>query len=188
MAPIGRPPSTPARPGLELVIQRMQAHLAALGERLDALEARALPSSPLVRSGSRSPSWLGGSGVTGAGGSNNGLRGGGDSHDAPWDPDELGLWALAVRPFMHLYDLVAYILRLVAYPRPDASPTRAVVRRLLLDLSFLVCCAAAIRAGWKRSAVRRRDVRAALGVLWRALMGAEATAVRAIGGVQGIRG
>lgn len=40
-----------------------------------------------------------------------------------------------------------------------------------MDLSFLVCVVAIIKAVWKRSGVRRREVKAALVVLWRAIVG-----------------
>lgn len=53
----------------------------------------------------------------------------------------------------------------------NRSPTLIIVRRLCLDVSFLLCVLALVRTIWKRSGVRRREVRAALIVLWRALLG-----------------
>ena len=52
------------------------------------------------------------------------------------------------------------------------SPAKAIVRRLVLDVSFLLAVLAVIRALWKRSGVRRREVKAALVILWKALIGA----------------
>jgi hypothetical protein len=154
----------------------MQAHLAALSERLDALESThpGALGSPLRSSGSRSPAAVGRRDSP-----TSGDRPGG----APFDPDELGFWAIVVKPAGRAIELLAYVLRLVLFPRPDAGPAAAVARRLALDASFVLACAWVFRVGWRRSGRRRREVRRALGVLWAALAGSDAPggAVRAIG-------
>jgi len=48
-----------------------------------------------------------------------------------------------------------------------------IIRRLCLDVSFLVCVVALIGALWRKSGVRRREVKAALVVLWRAIVGSK---------------
>jgi hypothetical protein len=53
-----------------------------------------------------------------------------------------------------------------------------IVRRLIFDVSFLVCVVAVIGAVWRRSGVRRREVKAALVVLWRALIGSSGGSIR----------
>lgn len=46
-----------------------------------------------------------------------------------------------------------------------------IIRRLCLDVSFLLCVIAVVGAIWRKSGNRRREVRAALVVLWRAVVG-----------------
>jgi len=63
------------------------------------------------------------------------------------------------------------------------SPTLIVVRRLCLDVSFLLCVLAVIRAIWRKSGVRRREVNAALIVLARAILGTKKARVMVDRGV-----
>jgi len=58
-------------------------------------------------------------------------------------------------------------------PNENRSPSAIIVRRLCLDVSFLVCVLGLVRVIWKRSGVRRREVHAALVVLWRAILGSK---------------
>ncbi|RXW25828.1 hypothetical protein EST38_g44 [Candolleomyces aberdarensis] len=154
-----RPPS---RPTLEYAIENVQSHLAALTERIESLENRMLSrsrASVSPRGGGNSPRWFG----------NNGSPP--EDPDAPrWDVNDLGLWSLVLNPLFrgmdHVRDWATFFAR-----DENRSPARMIVRRLVLDVSFLVCVVAVIGAVWRRSGVRRREVKAALVVLWRALIG-----------------
>jgi hypothetical protein len=46
-----------------------------------------------------------------------------------------------------------------------------IVRRLCLDVSFFLCVIAIIGAMWRKSGVRRREVKNALVALWKAILG-----------------
>ena len=54
------------------------------------------------------------------------------------------------------------------------SPALIVIRRLFLDLSFILAVLGLVRMGWRRSGVRRREIAVALRVLWRAVVGTPA--------------
>ena len=150
----------PTRPAshltLERAVENVQVHLAALTERLDSLEtltslSRSHPSGHLASPGrgTRSP------------------RGGQPSE---WDLDDLGMWSIILNPLSRglekLRELANFFLR-----SEDRSPTSIVVRRLCLDTSFFVCVLIVARLLWRKSGVRRREVRAALVILWRAILG-----------------
>ena len=177
------------RSPIERAVESVQAHLAALQERIEALEARSM-----VRSNSQhslfgglgnivrgSPS---GSGHVWASGSGYG-HGRDDSWWWNWDPEyfdreHMGLWSVALVP---LARLTRFLLRVLAFliqrdprtgfggPGQIMSPGQLVLRRLLLDASFLVCAAVVARLGWRRSGARRREVVRALRGLWGALAG-----------------
>jgi len=57
----------------------------------------------------------------------------------------------------------------------NRSPAKLIVRRLLLDVSFFVFVVAIIGSLWRRSGVRRREIRTALIVLGRAMVGTQPT-------------
>ncbi|KAJ7283500.1 hypothetical protein C8J57DRAFT_1292747 [Mycena rebaudengoi] len=156
-------PSRPvSRPTLEHAIENVQAHLAALSERLESLEAvgrlsrSRVSASPHVAG---SPSWGPGRGSPTHG-----------KGTLEWDLDDLGMWSLVANPIARgiesLREAATFFAR-----NENRSPTLIIVRRLCLDVSFLLCVLAVIRALWRKSGVRRREVNAALVVLWRAILG-----------------
>lgn len=187
-----------ARSPLERAVEGVQAHLAALQERMETLEARSGGTpyqshssihgqiSPLRRSPFGS------------------YRGPGGGEDRSWwmklaefDPDyfsreHMGLWSVALVP---LARLTRFLMRIVAFLlvrrnrdrsaglpgvlggyAEGMSPGLVVLRRLLLDASFVLCMAFAGRAAWRRSGIRRREVMRALAGVWGALVGTGAPA------------
>lgn len=144
---------------LERAVEGVQAHLAALSERLDALEAHALRSS----GGMISPR-VGGSGPLASG------RGSPYAHRGGGGLDDLGLWSYVVRLLLGCIrsarSTFAHLLS-----SEGRSPALIIVRRLFLDLSFILAVLALVRAGWRKSGVRRREIAHALRVLWRAVVG-----------------
>ncbi|KAJ7117303.1 hypothetical protein C8R43DRAFT_902079 [Mycena crocata] len=157
-------PSRPvSRPTLEHAVENVQAHVAALSERIESLESLSgrlshsrISISPRVAG---SPSWGAGRGSPSYGR---------DTHE--WDLDDLGMWSLVVNPISRGIETLREAATFFARDE-NRSPTLIIVRRLCLDISFLLCVLAVIRALWKKSGVRRREVNAALVVLWRAILG-----------------
>ncbi|KAH9938506.1 uncharacterized protein B0H18DRAFT_17581 [Fomitopsis serialis] len=148
---VQRPPS---RPSLERAIEHVQAGLAALTERIEALEAIAQRSSTSFSlPGRSSPRWASG-----------------QEQGVEWDFDDMGMWSLVLHPLAHATTLARYLASFLANSR-GRSPTFIVVRRLFLDISFLLCLLAVMKAVWRRSGMRRREVLAALTGLWRAVAG-----------------
>ena len=82
----------------------------------------------------------------------------------------MGLWSLILNPVSRGVDFLKDLARWFAQDE-NRSPAKAVLRRLVLDISFLVFVIALLGAIWRKSGVRRREVKAALVVLWRALIG-----------------
>lgn len=82
----------------------------------------------------------------------------------------MGMWSLVLNPASRgldrLRELVAFFVR-----NEHRSPSLIIVRRLCLDVSFLLFVLGSIRVLWKKSGVRRREVYVALVVLWRAILG-----------------
>ncbi|RDB23275.1 hypothetical protein Hypma_009659 [Hypsizygus marmoreus] len=155
-------PVRPAsRPTLERAVENVQVHLAALTERLESLESlRTLSRSHL----SGTPRHIGSPG-----------RGGGNQYDGPgpyWDIDDLGMWSIVLNPLSRALDKLRKLATFFAQ-NENRSPTSIIVRRLCLDISFLFCVLAVIRLLWRKSGVRRREVRVALVVLWRAIVGSK---------------
>ncbi|KAI5894220.1 ACBP-domain-containing protein [Schizophyllum commune H4-8] len=139
------PARPPSRASLESAVANVQAHLAALSERLEVMEHLQVPAS-------RSPAVFSGSG-------SNGRR--------TYDLDDMGLWSLVLRPLADGAERVKEF-----FARDDTrSPARVIVRRLCLDASFLLCVVMLVRSIWRRSGTRRREVVAALVALWKALLG-----------------
>ncbi|KZT72707.1 ACBP-domain-containing protein [Daedalea quercina L-15889] len=146
-----RPPS---RPSLERAIEHVQAGLAALTERIEALEALAQRStSSFSLPGRSSPRWASG-----------------QDQGVDWDLDDIGMWSLVLHPLAYAVALTRYLASLLANSR-GRSPTFIVIRRLFLDITFLLCLLAMMKAGWRRSGMRRREVLAAFTGLWRAIVG-----------------
>ncbi|KAF7331883.1 ACBP-domain-containing protein [Mycena kentingensis (nom. inval.)] len=164
----GGTPSRPiSRPTVEHAIENVQAHLAALSERLESLESSAghLSRSRLTGAGSppplASPSWRPSQSSSTPG------------HRAQWDLDDLGMWSLVAHPISRGIESLREAATFFARDE-NRSPTMIIVRRLCLDVSFLLCVLAVVRTIWKASGVRRREVRAALIILWRAIIGGTA--------------
>ncbi|KAF9008781.1 acyl CoA binding protein-domain-containing protein [Cyathus striatus] len=163
-----------SRPTLERAIENVQVHLAALSERLETLESRSLgPSRSHVSFSPRgigTPSWANG-------------RSSPHNGDGPrWDIDDLGMWSLVLNPLFHGIDKLR---RLAVFFAQDErrSPTMIIVRRLCLDVSFLFCVIGIIGTIWRRSGVRRQEVRAALIVLWKAILGVKPDRIMVTRGV-----
>ncbi|KAI0698627.1 acyl CoA binding protein-domain-containing protein [Cytidiella melzeri] len=135
----------------------MQLRVRVLEERLERLEFT-LPrsTSSLVSNGrGRSP------------------RGAMSPHgvqDGPWDMEHMGMWALVINPLAGVVARFKQLMEFLAY-NPDRSPGILVVRRLFLDVSFLLCLLALLRLSWRKSGVRRREVIHALKGVWWAIVG-----------------
>lgn len=157
--PVQYGPLRPAsRLTLEHAVENVQAHMAAMSERLESLEALTSLSRSNV---SYSPRAIASPGRG---------RESPTGRSPEWDIDDLGLWSLVLNPLSRGLDVLRDFST-VFTRNENRSPTSIIVRRLCLDVSFLVCVFAVVRAIWKRSGVRRREVRAALVVLWRAILG-----------------
>jgi len=146
---------------LERAVENVQVHLAALTERLETLESRSLllVSRSNISPSSRSPPWISGRGSPT------------DRNGIPkWDIDDLGMWSFLLNPLSHvvhtLRDMSSFFSR-----NENRSPSMIIIRRLCFDVSFLLCVIAVVGAIWRKSGNRRREVRAALVVLWRAIVG-----------------
>ncbi|KAF5387932.1 hypothetical protein D9615_000122 [Tricholomella constricta] len=158
------PPYGPVRPAsrptLERAIENVQVHLAALNERMESLES----VMTLSRSHpSLTPRHLG---------SPRGRRSPNDGRGPHWDLDDLGMWSIILNPLSRGLDKLREFATFLAR-NEDRSPTSIIVRRLCLDVSFLICVLAIMKVLWRRSGVRRREVRFALTVLWRAILGSK---------------
>lgn len=152
-------PLRPAsRPVLERAVENVQVHLAALTERLESLETLTTLSRSHTSLTPRT------SGSPGRRGSPNGGRG------PHWDLDDLGMWSIVLNPLSRglesLREFATFFAR-----NENRSPTSIILRRLCLDVSFLLCVIGVVSALWRKSGVRRREVREALIVLWRAILG-----------------
>lgn len=160
--PFGVPARPTSRPSLELAIENVQAHMAALNERLESLESsisgHPRHSNISLPTQSSSPRYrrLGGSPAD-------------RRADYEWDLDDLGMWSLVLSPVTRVGGTLRQLARFFA--TSDHSPTLIVVRRLCLDMSFLFCVLWVLRAFWRRTGVRRREVRLALKILLRAILG-----------------
>ena len=169
-----RPVSASASiPMLERAVESTQAHLAAITERLETLELTMHHSSTSLSASGVPRSPVGGPPGDGYG------YGYGHGYGAPlrWDLDEMGMWALVLRPLARALALFRRLAAFLAAPGPGPrtrSPTLVVIRRLFLDISFVLCALAVAKAGWRRSGVRRKEVSVALRVLWRAIVGQQA--------------
>lgn len=157
----GGPPGPASLPLLERAVESVQAHLAAMTERLETLETVLHhSSSSLSFSGHRSPGAMTGRGSPFGGGQD----------VVRWDIDDMGMWSLVLRPLARAFRLFRQLMEFVANGE-NRSPTFVVVRRLFLDISFVLCFLALFKASWRKSGVRRKEVSAALLYLWRAIVG-----------------
>ena len=163
----GRPFGVPVRPrsgpSLEHAIENVQAHLAALNERLESLES--VSAHPHRSNISISmPTQTTSPRYRGAGSSPADRRG-----DYEWDLNDLGMWSLVLSPVTRVGGTLRQLARFFA--TSEHSPTLIVVRRLCLDFSFLFCVLWVLRSLWRKTGVRRREVRMALKILLRAILG-----------------
>lgn len=151
-----------ARLALERAIENVQTHLAALTERIESLEhmAHRSTSSLVSPSGMRSPRWLAG---------NRGVSPIGTSHE-PFTFEEMGMWSLILNPFSVVMSRIRWLTDFVLY-NDNRSPTLVVVRRLMLDISFLLCMLAMSRFLWRRSGSRRQALLAILKNVWWVIVG-----------------
>lgn len=141
------------RPPLERALESMQASLAALHERLESIESAAhgeREGSPIL-SGARSRQ-------------NSGV--GGRPRRARW-AEGWGMWGVVFSPITYMLSLtqrsIGFVLSNEAFRR---SPVLAIVRRLFLDLSFLLTLAALARYAWRRSGLTKGDVKRLLLHAW----------------------
>ncbi|KAH8105003.1 ACBP-domain-containing protein [Phellopilus nigrolimitatus] len=182
---------TGSRSPLERAVENVQAHLTALQERMEMLESRSLGGTPYASRAS-----LGGSGVQrgpahgspfssyfGAGGRGRGGEGSlwswlWDISEADFGWENMGLWSVALAPLARLTKFLARVLAFLLARRSGEgggrvglSPALVVLRRLLLDASFVLVALFAGRKAWQRSGVRRREVLHALAGVWGAVVG-----------------
>lgn len=149
---------------LERAVENVQSHLAALSERLETLEVSR--SSARTRPAA-SPRDL-----------NSPTRfGSPSSGELIFDLEDMGLWSLVLQPFARLLTSARGVASFLAV-NETRSPTFVVIRRLFLDLSFVLAVLAVAKVGWRRTGLRRREVFIALGVLWRACTGVRTGRVR----------
>ena len=149
------------RPGsgltLERAVENVQSHLAALSERLETLEISQSSVRPRPAASPRdlnSPNRFGSP----------------SSGELIFDLDDMGLWSVVLQPLAKLLASVRGVAAFLAV-NENRSPTFVVIRRLFLDLSFVLAALAVAKVGWRRSGLRRKEIFIALGVLWRAFTG-----------------
>ena len=145
----GRPAS---RITLERAVEHLQAQVAALHERIETLEASRFLSKSLTQPSPR-------------GGSPNEGRG-----QLQWDFNDLGLWSLILNPISNSVEKIGSFTHFLARDE-SRTPFAIIVRRLCLDFSFLLCAVLITKYLWKESGIRRKEVRTALKMLWRAILG-----------------
>lgn len=154
-----RPPSH-AEMSLEVAVENVQAHVAALSERLDSIEASITRPPPrtsnsmlpsLSRSGSGSPTKQ-------------------QVEPLEWDVEDMGLWAHVLRPALWGVEVLQRLLNFFLHSE-NQSPVLVIVRRLCLDISFILTVLGLLKLAWRKSRARRREISIALGILWAALLG-----------------
>lgn len=158
-----RPPSRALSVSLEHAMENMQAHLAALTERIDTLESSLIThSQPQAQSSASSHASSGRGSPAG-------------SRSVPklfeWDIDDMGLWTLVLKPLFRNLSFLQRLLVFFLKSGQDRSPVLIVVRRLCLDISFVMVVVGVLRTAWIKSGTRRKEVGAALVVLWGAVRG-----------------
>lgn len=156
--PAGMTPRPASRAhDLERILGIIQVNLQALKERLEALENMAHRSTTSLV-GSRSSARRGESPF-------------GPRADEPrFNVDDMGMWSIILSPLSRVTSTFWQLLSFLASSE-QRSPTFIIIRRLFLDLSFLLCLLACFRLAWRRTGIRRREVIAALGGVWRAILG-----------------
>jgi len=103
-----------------------------------------------------------------------------------FDWEHMGLWSTFLAPVARL---TKFLLRIVSFlvarrqrsgPGAALSPGLVVLRRLLLDMSFVLCAVFVGRRLWSRSGIRRREVVHALAGVWSAIVGRGSTTARVL--------
>lgn len=158
-----RPPSRAASVSLEHAMENMQAHLAALTERIDTLESSFVThSQPHVQSSASSHASSG-----------RGSPAGLSLVPQPfeWDIDDMGLWTLVLKPLFRNISSLQRLLVFFLASGQNRSPMLVIVKRLSLDISFVMAVLGVLRIVWTKSGTRRREIAAALVVLWGAVTG-----------------
>ncbi|OBZ76443.1 hypothetical protein A0H81_03813 [Grifola frondosa] len=89
---------------------------------------------------------------------------------ARWDLDDMGMWSLVLNPLARAIATFRQLMGFLAH-NENRSPTLIVVRRLFLDISFILCLLSVVKMAWRRSGMRRKEVLSALRVLWNAVLG-----------------
>ncbi|KDN50923.1 hypothetical protein RSAG8_00552, partial [Rhizoctonia solani AG-8 WAC10335] len=69
------------------------------------------------------------------------------------DPRSFGAWSVILTPLAQSVVSIRHILQVVR-----RNPTMIIIRRLMLDLSFLLALLAVIRACWRRFGGRKREI------------------------------
>ncbi|KAG8931344.1 hypothetical protein FRC02_002851 [Tulasnella sp. 418] len=159
--------STPglSRQPLERAVESLQTTLAALHERMDALEAYLHTS----RTPHSSYPGRGGSPSTSSPFHHSAAL----SASLPFDPSQTGAWSILLKPLYQAFLRIQQLsLFLFHPPNPSTATARLIIiRRLLLDTSFAVFVLMVIRTIWRATGIRRKEVfRALLGV-WHAIVG-----------------
>jgi hypothetical protein len=154
-----------SRQALERAVDDVQSHLAALSERLETLEiSRSSVRTRAVNSprDSNSPNRFGSSSSPG---------------ELIFDLDDMGLWSLVLQPLARVLSSVRGVATFFAV-NENRSPTFVVIRRLFLDLSFVLAVLAIAKVGWKRTGLRRGEIYVALGILSKAVVGSRTGTLR----------
>lgn len=160
----GLPHRPPSRLALERAIESIQTQLAALSERIEIMESHSFITQPFGTSppgpSRSSPTFVGGGSR-----SPNGVR-----DVIHWDFDEMGLWAIVFKALGRMLKSLREFAIFLSN-NEGRSPTFVVLRRLFLDLSFILCTLTLLKTVWRRTGVRRRAVNAAMRALWWAIVG-----------------
>jgi len=166
-------PTPTQRAPLERVVEATQTSLAALSERMDALEAgvqsRTPPHASLQVSRSRVGSPQGGPYHPGV-------------PEHPFDPHQTGAWSIILVPLSSVFERMKLLFHFLIYP-PDSnrhSTRLIIIRRLLLDASFAISVLAVLRALWRATGIRRREVLHALVGVWHAIAGKSSRRTRVL--------
>ncbi|KAG8683856.1 hypothetical protein FRC11_012976, partial [Ceratobasidium sp. 423] len=154
------PPRGTTSMGLERAIVDIQASLAALRERMESIEQGGSFVSSYSSHNRQSPP-----------------RRHSPLHPMlPFnlDPRSFGAWSVILTPIARSVVSARRMLQVIR-----RNPTMIIIRRLMLDISFLLALLAVIRACWRRFGGRRREVISALSGIWIALVnGGQAPARR----------
>ncbi|KAL5527136.1 hypothetical protein ACEPAG_5927 [Sanghuangporus baumii] len=176
------------RSPLERAVENVQAHLIALQERMDILEDRSfggISYASFGGSGGRRGSPLGSpyGSYFGAGGRGRGYESSlwrwiSEFDEGYFDWEHMGLWSVVLSPLARVTKYLGRILVFLlarrdrdGLRRRGLSPGLAILRRLLLDASFVLFVLYVARRAWKRSGVRRKEVIHAVKGVWRAIRG-----------------